>query len=198
MTRASNLGLTVVVGLLPLVGLPSLAQDDEEGAFDRTPKDCILSSSIDETDAVDDQNILFYMRDRTVYRNHLPRKCPGLERENRMSYELSGTRRLCSTDTITVIEDSGFGGGGLGGFRDGFTCRLGEFVPLSPEEVEDLELREDDRDGGGLFGRRRATGGRQPQSTIETSEVELPAETTGEAGEPAPAEPAPTVDDNDD
>jgi hypothetical protein len=179
---------------LPLVGLPAFAQDDDEDVFDRTPKDCILSSSIDETDAIDDQNILFYMRDRSVYRNHLPRKCPGLERENRMSYELQGTRRLCSTDTITVLEQSGFGGGGLGGFRDGFTCRLGEFVPLSPEEIEDLDAREDD--GGGIFG-NRSRGGRRPQSTIETNEVELP-EPAAESDEPAAVEPALEADDTDD
>ena len=186
MTRGSNIRLTVVC-LLPLVGLPALAQEDEEGVFDRTPKDCIFASNIDETDAVDDQNILFHMRDRSVYRNHLPRKCPGLERENRISYELQGTRRICSTDTITVLEQSGFGGGGLGAFRDGFTCRLGEFVPLSPEEIEELDLREEE-------GRR---GGRRTQSTIETSEVELPnAEAADEAAEPAAAEPA--ADESDD
>ncbi len=189
MTRASNCTIALAACLVPLLGQPALAQDDEEGVFDRTPEDCILSSSIDQTDAIDDQNILFYMRDRGVYRNTLPRKCPGLERENRMSYELHGTRRLCSTDTITVLEQTGLGGGGFGGFRDGFTCRLGEFVPLSPEEIEDLELLADEDRGG-----RR---GRRTQSTIETSEVELPkAEAAGEGEEPTAAEP--TADESDD
>jgi hypothetical protein len=192
MTRDSKRRLAVVASLLPLLGLPAVAQDDEDVAFDRTPKDCVLSSSIDKTDATDDQNILFYMRNRGVYRNHLPRKCPGLDRENRISYKLSGTRRLCSTDMITVLEESGFSGGT--GFREGFTCRLGEFVPLSPEEIEELEAREDE--GGGIFGRRRATGGRQPQNTVETTEVEIPApETQGD--EPAATEPAPTTDQSD-
>ena len=90
------------------------------------------------------------MRGSKVYRNHLPRKCPGLERENRIAYETHGSR-LCSIDTITVLEDFG------GGFRPGFTCRLGEFVPMSAAEVEELELREDGEAG---------------QSSIETSEVE--------------------------
>jgi hypothetical protein len=180
MTRASNLHLAIASCLLPLLALPAFAQDDDEEAFDRTPRDCILATSIDETDAIDDQNILFYMRDRGVYRNHLPRKCPGLERENRMSYKLHGTRRLCSSDTITVLEESGFGvGGGLGAFRDGFTCRLGEFVPLSPEEVEELDLRED-----------KGRGGRQRKNTIETREVELPnPEPASEGEQPAAAEP---------
>ena len=76
----------------------------------------------------------------TLYRNHLPRKCPGLERENRIAYETHSSR-LCSIDTITVLEDfAAF-------FRPGFTCRLGEFVPLSQAEVEELELREDGEAG---------------------------------------------------
>jgi hypothetical protein len=188
MTRASSLTLAIAACVLPLLGLQVFAQEDDEAAFDRTPRDCILSSSIDQTDAIDDQNILFHMRDRGVFRNHLPRKCPGLERENRISYKLQGTRRLCSTDTITVLEESGFGvGGGLGAFRDGFTCRLGEFVPLSPEEVEELEQREDE-----------GRGGRRRRNTIETSEVELPnPEPSSEGAEPAATEPQPEADDRD-
>jgi hypothetical protein len=188
MTRTPNGSFSLVACLLPLIGLPAVAQDDDESAFDRTPQDCILASSIDEHDAIDDQNILFYMRDGKVYRNHLPRKCPGLERENRISYQLRGTRRLCSIDTITVLEDSVFGGGV--GFRDGFTCRLGEFVPLSPEEIEDLELLAQEARRSG----RR--GGRQAQSTVETSQVELPpAETDGDE---AATDEAPVVDGADD
>jgi hypothetical protein len=171
--------------LLPLLAaLPALSQDgkdSEDEAFDRTPQDCIMSSSIDRHEAVDDQNILFFMRDRRVYRNHLPRKCPGLERENRISYQLQGTRRLCAINTITVLED-----GLAGGFRPGFTCRLGEFVPLSPAEVEDFMLLDQERrDGRG--------GGRATQSTIETTEIELPpaAAEAREGEEPAAgAEPA--------
>lgn len=165
--------------LVPLLlALPASGQDGaEEEAFDRTPKDCIMSSSIRETEAIDDQNVLFFMRDRTVYRNHLPRKCPGLEREDRFSYKLEGTRRLCSINTITIIEDSFFGGG-VGGLREGFTCRLGEFVPLTPEEVADLVRPDDVR-----------AAGRRTQSTIETEEVELPER--DEAPAPADAAEAP-------
>ena len=165
--------------LVPLLlALPALGQgDDEEEAFDRTPQDCIFTSSIRETEAIDDQNVIFYMRDRKVYRNHLPRKCPGLEREDRFSYKLEGTRRLCSINTITILEDSFFGGG-VGGLRDGFTCRLGEFVPLTPEEVADLVRSDDER-----------AAGRRTQSTIETEEVELPERDEAPAAADAPAAP---------
>jgi hypothetical protein len=168
MTRA--LCLKLAVYLAPLLAAPlALGQDDEDGAFDRTPRDCVIVSNIDEFEAVDDQNLIFHMRGREVLRNHLPRRCPGLERENRIAYETKAGRRLCSSDTITVLEDSGFGG-----FRPGFTCRLGEFVPLSPEEVEDLDRPEDSQSA---------------QSAIETTEVDLPpAEPAEPAEEPAAGE----------
>jgi hypothetical protein len=127
------------IGALALLFAPvtAFAQDDDDKPFDRTPVDCVRVTLIDKTEAVDDQNILFHMRGDTVYRNHLPRRCPRLEQENRIGYKVySG--RLCNHDTVTVLEQ------GVFGLQDGFTCSLGDFVPLSPEEVEDLRKQEDD------------------------------------------------------
>jgi hypothetical protein len=178
MNRALHTGFRWV-GLLPLlVGASVLAQDDEDQPFDRTPEDCIITSRIDQTEAIDDQNIIFRMRGNRVYRNTLPRTCPNLQRENRIAWATS-TSRLCSIDTITVLEPFGVG------FRPGFTCRLGQFVPLSPAEVEDIDLRKKGEAG---------------QSAIETTQVEV--ERDDEAAEPpeaatetAPAdEPAPAPD----
>jgi hypothetical protein len=154
--------------------------------LDRTPQDCITVARIDQTDAIDDQNIIFRMRGKQVYRNTLPHTCPGLQRENRIAYQ-SSTARLCNVDMITVLEDFGVG------FRPGFTCRLGKFVPLSEAEVEDMDLRKKGEAG---------------QNAIETSSVEVkrsddaasePAE-GAETGEAAPAAgppseaPAPSAD----
>jgi hypothetical protein len=167
MTRASrSLQNLVTVASLSLLGSAALAQ--QEGVFDRTPRDCISVISIDSTEAVDDQNIIFRMRGNTVYRNHLPQRCPNLERENRISYQVR-SGRLCSIDTITVLEQ--FGGIGL---QPGFTCRLGEFVPLSPEEVEDLKHGTEDL----------------PQTVIETESIEL-ERPAAPAEDAAPAESAP-------
>jgi hypothetical protein len=159
----------------------ALGQDGDE-TFDRTPQRCIIVSSIDQTEAVDDQTIIFHMRGRAVFRNQLPRECPGLERENRIAYE-TRTSRLCSSDTITVLEDAGVGGfDRLGGLRRGFTCRLGEFMPMSPADVEELELRQE---------------GRGEQRAIETQSIELPEDEeapTDEAAEPDEADAADTDD----
>lgn len=137
MIRASILKLAI--GAFPLLFVPgaAFAQDDDDEPFDRTPVDCVRVTLIDRTEAVDDQNILFHMRGDTVYRNHLPRRCPRLEAENRIAYKVySG--RLCDSDTVTVLEQGAFG------LQQGFTCSLGDFVPLSPEEVEALRRQEDD------------------------------------------------------
>ncbi len=163
-----------------VVAVSAVAQDDTsdvEGAFDRTPQNCIIVSSIDETDAIDDQNLLFRMRGKKVYRNHLPRKCPGLERENRIAYEARNAR-LCSIDTITVLEQR-FGGG----LQGGFTCRLGEFIPLSPTEIEDLDLRE--REG------RRGRRGITAQPVDANADEAAAADEAAPADAAAPAEAAP-------
>jgi hypothetical protein len=166
MTRSALLRLAAGAPVL-LAAVGALGQDDEE-AFDRTPVDCIIVSNIDQTEAIDNHTIIFEMRGRRVYRNTLPRECPGLERENRIGFE-TRTSRLCSTDTITVLEDFGFGGGvGVGGLRRGFTCRLGEFVPMSPADLEELEALEE---------------GGTEQRAVETTSIELP-------DEPADGEPA--------
>jgi hypothetical protein len=165
MDRASLVGFRLTVTLVPLLVVSSAGGQDDE-AFDRTPRDCVITQTIDKTDAIDDQNIIFYMRGNKAYRNHLPRKCPGLERENRIGYETHSSR-LCAIDTITVLEDFGVG------IRPGFTCRLGEFVPLSPAEIEELEFRED---------------GEAVQGAIETSSVELEGDdetVESDADEPA-------------
>jgi hypothetical protein len=178
MDRATRTGCGLLAVLPLLVAATALGQDGDEPeeVLDRTPEDCIIVSRIDQTDAIDDQNIIFRMRGDRVYRNTLPRKCPGLARENRISYKTTASR-LCSVDTITVLEDFGVG------FRPGFTCRLGEFVPLSPEEIEDLDLR------------RR---GRETQGAIESRSVELDEEgEDADAAEDEAAEDAEPQSDED-
>ena len=112
---------------------------DEEQQFDRTPRDCVQTQSIRRTEIVDDQTIIFFMRGKnSAYRNYLPKKCPGLKRWDRFGYQVTAGR-LCSIDLITVLERSGasaFGRSSLGGFEPGFTCRLGPFLPMSPEDIE--------------------------------------------------------------
>ena len=107
---------------------PLAAQTDEEKEFDRTPVDCVTISRISKTEILDDQTVLFFMRgNKQIYQNHLPRKCPNLESEDRFGYRVSSSR-LCKVDMITVLPRVGIP----------TTCRLGEFIPISAEEVDEL------------------------------------------------------------
>ncbi len=92
---------------------------------------CVDLLRVDRTDVVDDENIFFYMKDGTVYRNQLPYRCPGLAREDRFMYK-PHANRLCDLDLITVLTDFG------GGLNQGASCGLGRFHPVDPDEVEAL------------------------------------------------------------
>jgi hypothetical protein len=122
---------------LVVCAAPSAAQDGDE--FDRTPEDCVATASIDRTKVIDDNTILFYMRGKKIFRNYLPRRCPGLERHERFMYQ-SRSGRLCSVDTITVLEQWG------AQLTPSFTCSLGAFQPITAEEAEDIRI--DESEGG--------------------------------------------------
>jgi hypothetical protein len=82
--------------------------------------DCVPTGSIDNTRVHDNRTIDFVMRDGTVYRNTLPVACSPLGFEKRFTYRTT-TARLCSSDTITVLQAGGVGAP---------TCGLGKFVPI--------------------------------------------------------------------
>ena len=81
--------------------------------------------------AIDKQNILFHMWDRTIYHNELPRSCPGLRRGKTISYRTS-ISRLCSNDFITLLDSVGMG------MSRGPSCGLGKFRPITKEEAQAL------------------------------------------------------------
>jgi hypothetical protein len=84
------------------------------------PVRCIQTSLISNTRVHDDRTIDFQMRNGTTYRNTLPYRCSSLGFQERFGYKTT-IGRLCSTDTITVLQSGGI---------NGPTCGLGEFVPV--------------------------------------------------------------------
>ena len=117
---------------------PLLAQDDEP--VNRAPERCISLSRVDRTEVIDDRTLIFHMRPgRQMYLNHLERDCPGLSREKRFMYSPTGSR-LCEIDSITVIEQWGFG------LTRGFTCGLGEFHPITQDDLALLKSGDDSPD----------------------------------------------------
>ena len=73
------------------------------------------------------------MKGNEIYRNVLPRRCFGLQRNDAFSYR-SNARQLCNVDLITVLQPFG------GGLEQGATCRLGLFYLVNEAEVEAIKL----------------------------------------------------------
>lgn len=107
----------------------TFAQD--EGDVDEGGERCIDTRQIRTTRIIDNRNVLFYMRDRTIYHNELPHACSGLRRGKAISYR-TALSKLCSIDTINVLDDYG------AGMSLGPSCRLGKFRPVTKEEADAL------------------------------------------------------------
>jgi hypothetical protein len=79
-----------------------------------TTERCLYVRDIQSTDAVDETVILYRMRDGTIWRNELPRRCPGLG-----TYPFVDAVRLsqvCANDQPLRIPQTGA------------SCTLGEFT----------------------------------------------------------------------
>ena len=150
--------LTAVLGGVAALSLAGAAAQDDEDESDE-PLRCLSMNSIRSTVVVDDRRVLFFQARDRVFLNRLDRECLGLTRSGTFTYKVqSGARhaRLCSTDSITVLETTG----------RGLNCGLGLFEPLSREEAESV--------AGG------------PNRSIVSVPVELPAEEEPAAPVPEP------------
>ncbi|WP_156254795.1 hypothetical protein [Sandarakinorhabdus oryzae] len=112
--------------ILPLflAAAPALAQTPAPAA-PSTPvtRGCLSLVQIQSTNVVDEQTIDFRLRDGSVWRNRLPRSCPGLGFDRAFSYSTS-IPQLCNVDLIRVIVQNNPG-------IMGATCGLGKFERLS-------------------------------------------------------------------
>jgi hypothetical protein len=123
-----------------LVAAPITAQNGRDDATaPGDARNCINLNEIDHTSVIDDNTILSYSHGRDVYRNDLPHSCPELKNEQRFMYRVA-LSQLCSNDTITVLQDAGFG------FMPGPTCGLGKFSPITEDEAGELEQHSRDRE----------------------------------------------------
>jgi hypothetical protein len=130
------------IGLAAALAASSFATA-QNGADDVAPEDmvnCVSLSRVDDTRIVDDQTILFYMTDSEIYRNVLPHRCPGLDRNSTFMYRVT-TTQLCSVDVITLLDDFG------SRFMPAASCGLGKFQPISEAEAEEI-IRVAERDDG--------------------------------------------------
>ncbi|MFT3929148.1 MAG: hypothetical protein QM709_02520 [Spongiibacteraceae bacterium] len=93
---------------------------------------CIQIKDIRRTEVVDNQNILFYVRNKKIYNNHLPHRCGGLAVGNAFQYETSQSE-LCNTDVIRVLNST------TGELLPGASCGLGVFEPVDADKVAELK-----------------------------------------------------------
>jgi hypothetical protein len=157
--RAAQVGVIAAGALVGLLVTASrgIAQDGRsDGKSSSDVRDCINTHLIDHTEVVDDNTILFVAKTGDSYRNDLPNRCPELRSEQRFMYRVT-TSQLCSTDTITVLNQDGFG------FTPGPTCGLGKFAPITADEAADLEQKAHDRSR--LFDGRDRDAGREGRRT---------------------------------
>jgi hypothetical protein len=122
--------LAAVLGGVAALSLGGLAAQDGDDESEE-PLRCLSMNSIRSTVVLDDRRVLFFQARDRVFLNRLDRQCLGLARSGTFSYQVqSGARhaRLCSSDTITVLETTG----------RGLNCGLGLFEPLSPEDAESV------------------------------------------------------------
>jgi hypothetical protein len=165
----TQLRLSVALCASALLASSATSSADDKDEFDRTPRDCLATTAIDRTQILDDQTILFHMRGKKVFRNYLPKKCPGLKREGRFMYQTTHAQ-LCDLDMVTVLEEWG------GRFTPGFTCKLGDFQPITREEAVELT----------------AVRGKDVRNAIDSKPVELPPDKDqpAAAADDAAAQPA--------
>jgi hypothetical protein len=119
------------VWLLPLAAQevpPIVEEDDSVIEIQR----CVNTRPISRTEILDDQDILFYMRNGEIYLNHLRKTCKRLAEEGRFAYSTM-TSRLCTDDIISVLTDSGFG------LTTGRSCKLGNFYAVTEEQAEKIK-----------------------------------------------------------
>ncbi len=89
-------------------------------------RDCLVTHTLRSTAVLDDQTILFQLRDGSVWKNTLDYSCPSLGFREAFSYVSRGAQ-LCDLDTIKVFEPYG---------NSGVTCGLGKF------ELQSRSMRE--------------------------------------------------------
>ena len=94
-------------------------------------RNCVDVRGIDRTEVVDEDTLLFFMRNGDVYRNDFPNQCAALRFEETFMYR-TAVSQLCDVDVITVLDDAGFGFLPLG------SCALGKFQPIDEDAAEEL------------------------------------------------------------
>jgi hypothetical protein len=174
--RSAATCAALVAAALAAPGAAQQGADVEPTNVADGPRSCLPHPTIDRTKILNGKNIVFVTRDETIYNNALPKQCPNLNRRSLVNYGIQNGR-ICAGDRFQVLWENR-----PGNYLPAALCQLGNFVPISEAELEDLvAMTEQDPE------RRRR--GRSSREAVTTEQVEVPqAETAPAAGETPPAE----------
>jgi hypothetical protein len=122
----------LLAGAVALLALTAAARERPEvkpaARATGEPQSCLRLTQFGETRIRDDWTIDFISgAGRKVWRNALPRRCPGLRSDDAFTYQTS-LSELCSTDIIHSLQRWG------GSLHRGAGCGLGKFVPVELEK----------------------------------------------------------------
>jgi hypothetical protein len=179
MDKATNVrraGATCAAMLAAALTLPGTGQQDEEAdpaAAPTGPRSCLPHPTINRTKILNGRNIVFVTRDRTIYNNELPKECPNLNRRSLVNYGVQNGR-VCAGDRFQVLWETG-----PGNYQPTAMCQLGNFVPITETELDDLMAMTDEN-------RDRSGRGRSKREAVTAEPVEAPLATPAPpAGETA-------------
>jgi hypothetical protein len=164
----------LLAGAIAVTALGSAPRSSGQQAA--TEQNCVYMGDVRRTAILDDNNILFYMRNGTIYQNHLRNTCFMLRSANRFTYGSSALRRLCVGDLIQVLPESSFGGAPF----PMATCNLGTYLQIEKDVADDLLATSQ--------GKKTKEG--RSRQVMKTEPVELPPEKPAESGAPPAATPA--------
>ena len=100
------------------------------------PRTCLNESDIRGYEALGDRHILFRGRQGRLWVNSLRARCLGLNRDGIFVFEPNAGRRYCDMDRFSVVDR-------VGGMRAAAApnCTLGEFKPVTEDQVEEIRNR---------------------------------------------------------
>ena len=155
MTRSihARMGLVIGAGLLAaMAGTCAQAQDAARQAqgeaqparseaekaqaeLDRSPEDCVLLNRVARNVAVNDRQVVFFMKGGTNFLNVLDQSCPALTAGATrfiFQYRTASAKitRLCDYDGFTVERQT-----------SRVACSLGQFIPITTEEAAALTAK---------------------------------------------------------
>ncbi len=145
-----------VMGLLILAGCASAPPSEEQQARTEAIEDilsqplpseeyaeevrCLSTHSYRSVEVLDPEHVLFEGTGDRVWVNKLRNRCVGLRRNDTLRFELRDNR-VCNLDSFEAVDSFLW-------FweRTSGTCTLGNFIPVTPEQVAALKaaLRDGD------------------------------------------------------